>query len=133
MQKTLDRELADRRTKLQTLLSHELEEKELERETELLQQEYIEYRNNLQRAVRDEQMDRSKVANVSIVQSPTRGMTPVNPLKALEILIGILMAMTGGLLTALLFESMNHSFQNGMDVEKNIGIQVLASIPKQKR
>ena len=133
MQRTLDRELATRKTELQALLDQELTERELERETALLQQEYMEYRNNLQRAVRDEQMDRSKVANVSIVQSPTFGTTPVNPMKALEISIGVLMALIGGMLSALISESMKHSFKDSVDVEKNIGVQVLATIPKQKQ
>jgi uncharacterized protein involved in exopolysaccharide biosynthesis len=132
LQQNLDRELSDRRNKLKVLLTHELEEKELEREITLLQQEYIQYRDNLQRAVRAAEMDRSKVANVSIVQKPTFGTTPVNPRKGLEVLLSLIIALVGAALSALVFESMSHSLRDGADVEKNIGVEVLATIPNQK-
>lgn len=133
MQRALEKELADRKTRLQELLSHELEEKELQRETQLLQSEYMEYRDNLQRAVRAAEMDRNKVANVSIVQNPTFGTTPVNPRKGLEVMLSVIIALIGAALSALVFESMSHSLRDDADVEKNIGVQVLATIPKQER
>ncbi len=117
---------------MKVLLTHELEEKELERETTLLQQEYMQYRDNLQRAVRAAEMDRSKVANVSIVQKPTFGTIPVNPRKGLEVLLSLIIALVGAALSALVFESMSHSLRDGADVEKNIGVEVLATIPNQK-
>ncbi|MBX7256420.1 MAG: GumC family protein [Candidatus Hydrogenedentes bacterium] len=126
--KVLEDELARQKSSLADLAAQEVTLKTLEREVELAEKDYKEYRESLQRARISSAMDRDNVSNVSVVQPATLPMGPVKPNKILNLALGLFLAMFAALSVAMTFEYFDDSVNSPEQVEKWVGVPVLVTV-----
>jgi len=90
--------------------------------------EYRQCWDSLQRAKTSAALDSDRISNVVVVQPATHPMAPIKPNKALNLLLGLLIGLGGGVALALLREFIDDTLKNERDVEARLRIPVLASI-----
>ena len=100
----------------------------LQRESEVLEGTYREYRDNLVKAKKSSALDRDKVSNVTILQSATFLTDPVAPRKGRNIMAAWVGGLFLSLALAFLREYLDQSLKSTQDVEKRLGLPVLASV-----
>ncbi len=115
-------------TKLAELTAKEAEMTRLDRDVEVANTEYRDYREGLQRARISQAMDMDKVSNVSVVQPATVSPIPVKPQKMRIIALGLFLGLFGGVFLAFVREYMDDTLHNKEDVEAKLGVPVLAVI-----
>lgn len=125
-------QLTQAKTDLANLAGKEVELTRLTREVQLLEGDYRNYRDNLHRARVSAALDIDKVSNVSVVQPATLPLDPVKPRKALNITLGIMLGLFGGVFLAFVFEYLDDSLNNKEDVEKWLGVPVLAVVSEEE-
>jgi uncharacterized protein involved in exopolysaccharide biosynthesis len=131
-QEIVTSKLAERRAELLNLSSHETTLNNLQRDIDIANEEYQQYRGSLQRAKLSEELDVSRISNVSIIQPPSLSYVPVSPRKTLNLLMGLFLGVTGGLGLAFFREYFDNSIKGTEDVEEKLGLPVLASISRQE-
>ncbi len=114
--------------KLSALTALEAEMTRLDRDVEVANQEYRDYREGLQRARISAAMDMDKVSNVSVVQPATVSTLPVKPQKARILALGLFLGLFGGVFLAFVREYMDDTLHNKEDIEAKLGVPVLAII-----
>lgn len=124
----LQAELEGLKEELATLNSKEVELKRLERDHTIIEKDYKEYRDNLQRATIATALDTSKISNVSEVQAASAPLDPVRPKKARNIGLGLLLGIFLGLCFAFLLEFLDDSLNTIEAAEKRLGVPVLAAL-----
>jgi capsular exopolysaccharide synthesis family protein len=67
--------------------------------------------------------------NVWVVEKGEKPTSPVKPRKALNILLGILVGLFGGIGVAFFFEYLDNTIKSPEDVETKLGIPVLGTVP----
>jgi uncharacterized protein involved in exopolysaccharide biosynthesis len=131
-QEIITSQLAERRAELLNLSSHETTLTNLQRDIDIANEEYLQYRGSLQRAKLSEELDASRISNVSIIQPPSLSYVAVSPRKKLNLLVGLFLGVTGGLGLAFFREYFDNSIKGTEDVEEKLGLPVLASISRQE-
>ena len=124
----LKKDLADLEARLDELSGYRVELERLEREVELADEEYREYRKNWQHARISQALDVNKVSNVSIVQYATMPLEPVRPRKVRSMVLGALVGILGGIALAFLSDYLDDTFKTGSDVARRLDLPVLATI-----
>ena len=74
-------------------------------------------------------MDSEKIANVSLIQPARAPRNPVSPKKMLNLIIAIFIGTSGGLGLAFSREYLDDKIEKIEDVETELQLPVLASIP----
>jgi uncharacterized protein involved in exopolysaccharide biosynthesis len=128
----LQGELDKTHAQLDALAGQESEFVRLQREVDLAEKEYKEYRDNLQRARISAALDMDKVSNVSVVQSASLPMAPVKPNKPLNIALGALLGLFGGVFLAFAVEYLDDSLNMTAKAEKRLGVPVLAALSEKE-
>jgi succinoglycan biosynthesis transport protein ExoP len=67
--------------------------------------------------------------NIIVVDRPTAQLRPVKPKKALYLLIGCVLGLTGGILVAFALEQIDNSVHSTDDLEKKLGLPALGVVP----
>ncbi|MCK9275817.1 MAG: GumC family protein [Syntrophales bacterium] len=115
-----------------TLRNLDLTDKELQklnRGKELNEKNYKIYLNKFEEARITEDMNRSKIANISIIQKATVPVTPIKPKMTLNIFIGAVLGLIAGLGFAFTSERASQGLSTPEMVEKKLDLQVLTSVP----
>lgn len=128
-QKALAEDFKNLKVELAALVKNELTEARLKRDVSLLEEEYLRYRQDVQRTNISRALDMGKVSNLSIIQPATMPLEPIKPKKALNIALGLIMSFFGGISLAFFIEYLDDSLKTNEDVEKRLGLPVLASVP----
>jgi uncharacterized protein involved in exopolysaccharide biosynthesis len=105
----------------------------LQREMSLLETKYRKYSENVEQARIDQALLTNKISNISIVQTPTTLPEPVRPRKALNIALGVLVGILGGIALTFYSEYFDHSLKKPQDVVEKLNLPILASIPLLKK
>jgi uncharacterized protein involved in exopolysaccharide biosynthesis len=129
----LEEELAQRRKALNEFSELEGEIAKLKRNISLSEQEYLKYRDNLQGAEISAALDRANISNVKVLQPATLPVSPLKPRRTRMMAIGLFIAFFGSFGLAFVFEYFDHSLKTTEEVERHLGLPVLASIPKVKK
>jgi uncharacterized protein involved in exopolysaccharide biosynthesis len=124
----LSDKVAGLKDQLLALSSREVRLKNLERDVQLADEDYRQYRGNLHRARISKALDENEVSNVSVIQPAELPLAPVRPKKALTIFMGFIVGLLGGFGVAYVFTYFDDTFKNNADVEKLLELPVLASI-----
>lgn len=111
------------------LAKNEMTESGLKRDVDLLESEYLQYRQNMQRTDVSKALDSGKVSNLSIIQSPTMPLDAIRPNKLLNLGLGVLLGLFGGICLAFFVEYLDDSLKTKEDVEQRLGLPVLVSVP----
>ena len=87
----------------------------------------------LEQARLNDALGREQITNVKVAQPATLVHKPVSPKKPLVLGLGLLVALFGGLSLAFLAEIVDQTLRTTDQVEMQLGLPVLASLPYRKR
>jgi uncharacterized protein involved in exopolysaccharide biosynthesis len=119
-------------SEIKTLDLREKELRELKRETGTNEKNFQAYTDKKEEARISDEMNRLKLANVSVIQAATVPSKPVKPKKALNILLSIILGGVSGLGFAFLAEYTSQRFSTPGSVEQRLGLPVLVTIASKK-
>lgn len=131
--KTQKYQLEDYQKELEKLNQIEAQYKRIIQEIEQDRKNYQNYLNKQEDSRISEAMDTAKIASVSLIEPAKPPLEPISPKKKLNLLIGIIFGIFGGLGCAFFLEYLDDSLEQPEDVEDFLGTIVLASIPKLKK
>ena len=131
--KTLKDQLENNQRGLGRLNQAEARMVRLQRELSLQEVKYRKYSENLEQARIDQALETNKISNISMIQAATASMKPVKPIMAFNLALGFVLALVGGLGLAFFCEVTDHSIRTPEDVEEELKLQLLASIPYLKK
>ena len=119
------------RAKLRSLTMHEDELASMQRDVMVVENEYKQYMNSFQAAEISDALDRNKVGNLSVIQNATKPVSTVRTQKKAMALLafGIMMGLAAGIGMAFLLNWLDHSVKTNDDIEKGLGLPVLAVLP----
>ncbi|MBN1851692.1 MAG: hypothetical protein JW829_03180 [Pirellulales bacterium] len=129
----LQEQLAVAEQELNALNEHEVQITRLEREIELKQASYRTYATNLEQSVIDQAMETERISNISVIQSASYEPQPIRPRRALLLAFGLLAGLFGGLGLALACDAFNRHLETPQDVEEELELPVLVSVPRLRR
>ncbi len=72
------------------------------------------------------------MSNISVVQPASFEPRAIRPRKALNLALGLIVAVCGAFGIALLAEYLDHSLRTPEEVETNLDVPTLASIPRMR-
>jgi uncharacterized protein involved in exopolysaccharide biosynthesis len=105
----------------------------LERDVVLAETNYKIYAEKLEEARIKQSLDDEQITNLNISQPATLVEKPVSPKKAIVLLAGLILASIGALAVAMLSETNNKVLRSPLEVEDQLGIPVLVTLPASKR
>jgi polysaccharide biosynthesis transport protein len=70
-----------------------------------------------------------QTVNVWVVEKAEKPVSPVKPRKSINILLGIIVGLFGGIGLAFFFEYLDNTIKSAEDVETRLGLPVLGTIP----
>jgi uncharacterized protein involved in exopolysaccharide biosynthesis len=126
---TLRAQLDQQRGELKSLNENSLRVARLERELALQESHYRRYADNLEQAQIERALEAGRLSNISLVQPATYDPIPVRPRLLLYFGLGLLLAVFGSLGVALAAERLDPSVKTPQDLEKQLGLPVLATVP----
>lgn len=127
---TLRLQLAEVRGQLKTLNENELRIARLQREVDLGDAKYRKYATNLEQSRIDQAVESERISNVSVAEEATYNLKPVRPRKLVNLALGLLVGVFGGIGLALAAEYMDHSLATPEQIEEKLGLPALVSIPR---
>jgi uncharacterized protein involved in exopolysaccharide biosynthesis len=102
--------------------------KQLELDNTIQQASYQKYSESFEQSLIDQALDLVKISNISIVQPATYPIKHVRPRVLLNLMLGILLGLFGGLGLAFISESLDHSIGKPEDIERTLEIPALGAI-----
>ncbi len=118
---------------LREINGNELKLKGLERNLALEEANYQIYAQKLEEARIQQSLDAEHISNLNISQPATLVEKPVSPKKAIVLLAGFLLASVGALCVAIFAEMNNRVLRNEFEVEDQLGIPVVVTLPTKSR
>ncbi|MEX2092485.1 MAG: hypothetical protein WD971_07395 [Pirellulales bacterium] len=115
------------------LNDQEFELAQLERTVELLEGKYRMHVEKLEQARVNDALGRERISNVKVAQPATLVRKPDSPKKALIIALGLFVATAGAIGLAVLTEALDQTLRTTDQVEAQLGLPVLLSLPERKR
>jgi uncharacterized protein involved in exopolysaccharide biosynthesis len=129
----IEAQLAEAHRDLGLLNENQLQIAALQREVELNEANYRKYAVNTEQARIDRELEKQRISNIRVVQPATLEARPISPRVTLNLLFGLLAGGLGALGLALVAEYLDHSFKTPEDVESQLELPILASIPRLQR
>ena len=126
---TLRGQIAQLDHEIQTLDLRENELQNLKRELAANERNYKTYLEKVEEALISDDLNRLKMANISVIQAATAPAKPIKPKKALNILLGIILGAVSGLGIAFFSEYSTQSLSTPESAERRLGLPVLGTIP----
>ncbi|REK18892.1 MAG: hypothetical protein DWQ37_03550 [Planctomycetota bacterium] len=117
-------------SKIRALNDDELRITKLSRKSELLETSFQNYHKNREQARIDAALEAGRISNVNIVQPATYVAKPSSPPLKLTLVLGVLLAGLGAVLVALAAEHFDRSMRTPEQIEQELGIPVLFSVPR---
>ncbi|HJV66438.1 MAG TPA: GNVR domain-containing protein [Geomonas sp.] len=114
---------------LQSLDSREKEIQQLKREQTINEKNYQNYADRAEEARIADDMNRLKLANVSVIEKAAPPISPVSPKRPRIIALGVILGAMAGVGLAFVAEFATQSFSTPESVEGRLGLPVLAAIP----
>jgi uncharacterized protein involved in exopolysaccharide biosynthesis len=118
---------------LATLNDQEYQLAQLERSVELLEGKYRMHVEKLEQARVNDALSRDKISNVKQAQEATLVRKPDSPNKRLLFALGLILATSGAIGLAFLSEALDQTLRTTDQVESQLGLPVLLSLPRRKR
>jgi uncharacterized protein involved in exopolysaccharide biosynthesis len=129
---TLKRQVAQLDSELQNLDLRDKELQGLKRDYAITEKNYQTYTEKTEEARISDDMNRSKLANVSVIQAAAVPAKPVKPNKRLNIALGIILGAVSALGFAFFSEYTSQVFTTPESAEKRLGLPLLATIAQKK-
>ena len=122
-------QLKEARRQTEDLIITEAQMTTLQRELVMVDTKYRKYTENLEQARIEQALEMKKISNISVIQPATASLNPVRPRKAVNLGLGLLFGILGGIGLAFFSHVRDHSLKTPQDIEEKLGLQPLASIP----
>jgi uncharacterized protein involved in exopolysaccharide biosynthesis len=120
-------------TKIRELNDNELRITDLSRKSELLESSYREYHKNRELARIDSALEMGRISNVNITQPATFVAKPTSPVFTLGLALAFLVSVGFAVLAALAAEFLDRSLRSSDQIERELGIPVLFTVPRGTR
>jgi uncharacterized protein involved in exopolysaccharide biosynthesis len=127
---TLKGQVAQLASELQALDRQDKELQSLKRESAIVEKSYQAYAEKSEEARISDDMNRSKMSNVSVVQAATVPAEPVKSKRLRNVALGIVIGAVSGLGFAFFSEFTSQVFSTPESVERRLGLPVLATIAR---
>lgn len=131
-ERALRNEIQAARERMDEFIVHEGVLTDLARNIEINKEKYLKYREKFQQASISEKLDTDRISNVSVVQPPTVGSKPIKPRKTINIGLGLLLGLFGGLALGFAWDYFDDSIKNREDVENLLEMPVLVSVSRKE-
>lgn len=131
-QKTILEQRDAYQVQLENLNRSEVELNQLVRAVELDRQNYHLYLNKFEESRISNAMDTQRISNVSLIEEAGPPLKPTSPKVMLNLLVGIIFGVFGGLGLAYTAEYLDDSIETPEQAEKLLALPVLASVPQLK-
>ncbi|MGZ8248107.1 GumC family protein [Methylomagnum sp.] len=118
----------DQEGRIEALNKDEMELTNLKRAKDASEKNYLGYLERVESARISDDMNRQKMANISIIHAAAIPAEAIKPKKALNILVGLLLGVVAGLGFALLSEYSSKTISDPKHAETRLGLPVLATI-----
>ena len=118
---------------LKAINENEIRLAQIQREMNIQESNYRKHYERLEQARIDQAMEIGKISNISVVQPPTYPVKPVRPNKMLNLAMGTIIGIIGGIGLAFFSEFMDHSIRRPEDVEEKLKVPTLTNIPDSKK
>jgi len=129
---TLKQQVSQLDGELRALELRDKELKDLERDYSISEKNYQTYKEKTEEARISDDMNRNKLANVSIIQAAAVPAKPIKPRKLLNIVLGIILGTVSGIGFAFFIEYTTQVFSTPESAERRLGLPVLTSIGLKK-
>ena len=114
---------------IQALDLREKDMQNLKRELATNEKNFQIYGEKMEDARITDDMNKLKLANISVIQPATTPLEPIKPKKGLNILLGMLFGALSGIGYALISERNSQGLASPEIAEKRLNLAVLATIP----
>lgn len=132
--RTLEQHVTSYQQDLERLNSYDLEVKRLQRQINVDEENYILSRKKLEESRISGVLDAERIVSVSVVEPAVASFLPVKPKRKVLIAgLGLVLGVVSGIGFAFLSEYLDHSIKTPKDVDRYLGLPVLASIQEAKR
>lgn len=125
---TLRQQLSQLDGQIQTLDLNERKFQKLKREMGTNEKYFRTYEDRLEEARISEDMNRSKLANISVIQPAAVPVKPVRPKKQLTMLLSVFFGIFSGLGLAFVSEHLSQGLTTPNGAERRLGLPVLTTI-----
>jgi uncharacterized protein involved in exopolysaccharide biosynthesis len=129
----LQTQLADAREQWKTLNERDLQLAELQREVGFCEASYQKYATNFEQTRINQALEKEKISNINVLQPATYEVKPIRPRKLINLALGFLVGIFGGTVLALAADGRDRPLLTPDEVESNLDLPALASIPRFKR
>jgi len=129
---SLKQQLSHLDREIQNLDLREKELQNLRRELVTNEKNYKTYLERVEDARISEDMNRQKMANISVIQEATVPVKPIKPRKRLNVLLGIILGAVSGLGLAFFSEYTAQGLSTPESAEQRLGLPVIATISDKK-
>lgn len=130
-QENLSKQMLENRAKLATLEGTELKHVELERRVKEMKDNYDLFARKRDEALITDALDKRKISNVSIAETPTTPSLPVSPNRKLNLILGLFLAGFLGLGSGIGAEFFRSTVHTPRELETICKYPVLATVPYQ--
>jgi uncharacterized protein involved in exopolysaccharide biosynthesis len=125
----LRRTVTDYGTRAARLDRQSVDEAELQRAVKVAEENQTLYRRKQEEARVSDALDRTRIANVAVAESPVAPQTPNGSRRGLLFVVGMLLAAALSVCMAHLLEVLAPAFHTGDEVTRLLDIPVLATTP----
>jgi len=126
----LEQQLNQVTGELQNLDAHESEMRILERELATNESNFENYVTKLENVRIEEELDLMRKVNIAVIQKATVPLSPIEPNKRFNLLVGIILGLGSGLALAIFSEyCIGRGVCTPDGAEQHLGLPVLATVP----
>jgi len=126
---TLQGQITQLDMEIQSLDLRENELQNLRRELAANERNYKTYLEKVEEARISDDLNRQKMANISVIQTASVPPKPIKPKKARNIVLGIILGAVSGLGLAFFSEYTNQGLSTPESAERHLGLPVIGTIP----
>ena len=127
-EKTLGQQLSQLDGEIKALDLNDKKFQVLKREVFTNDRNYRTYLDRFEEARISDDMNRQKLANLSVIQAATAPAKPIKPKKLVNVMLGVILGAVSGLGCAFLSEYASQGLSTPENAEKRLGLPVLATI-----
>lgn len=124
----LRRQLTEAREEVKKLNEVEVQLARLDRELALENANFKKYSDSLEQTRIDQALETEKISNISVVQPASYPMEPIRPNKLMNLIVGVILGLLGGIGLAFLADHQDHTLKSPQEIERRLQLPVWATV-----